>query len=221
MSSRDYIPQDVDRFKPWADNFMNVLNKIANSQVKFPDDRITELQKAQSVFDNAFLATEGQHTPAQRLARVEAQAEFTRLIREFVNEYLRFARAVTDVMRKELGITIRDTIRTVHKVVNETVDFVIHVRGTNNLIIDFWQTGRHPSKAKPRGYDGAVLIWAFSENEPISNEHYTHHTLCSRTPYTIEFDTHDSGRRVWIRMCWQNARGILGRYSEAKSAIVP
>jgi len=36
-----------------------------------------------------------------------------------------------------------------------------------------------------------------------------------------EFVTHDSGKTVWVRACWQNARCILGRWSEAKSAIVP
>ena len=113
-----------------------------------------------------------------------------------------------------------DTIRTVHKTVTENVDFVIHIRGTNNIIIDFRQEGE-VHKARPTGYSGAVIIWGFSETEPRSNDDYTGHVLATRTPYTIEFDTHDSGKRVWVRACWQNARGILGRWSEAKSAIVP
>jgi hypothetical protein len=47
------------------------------------------------------------------------------------------------------------------------------------------------------------------------------HSLASRTPYPLKFDTHDSEKRVWIRIAWQNARGILGDYCEAKTAIVP
>ena len=45
-----------------------------------------------------------------------------------------------------------------------------------------------------------------------------HRLASKKSPY---FDTHYSGKRVWMRACWQNARGNLGRWSEAKTAIVP
>jgi hypothetical protein len=100
------------------------------------------------------------------------------------------------------------------------VSFEIQIRRENELMIHFSQRGVN-SKAKPTNYDGAVIIWTISEEEPASLDGYVKHSLASRTPYALKFDTHDSGKRVWIRIAWQNARGILGDYCEAKTAIVP
>jgi len=77
------------------------------------------------------------------------------------------------------------------------------------------------NKAKPKGYDGAVIIWCINDVEPVTLNKYEGHSLASRTPYAVKFDTHDSGKRAWFKICWQNGRGILGRFSEAISAIVP
>ncbi|MCL2064631.1 MAG: hypothetical protein FWG98_09725 [Candidatus Cloacimonetes bacterium] len=96
----------------------------------------------------------------------------------------------------------------------------IKINNTNNIIIDFKQAGTQ-NKAKPKGYSGAVIILAITDKEPETNDGYTGHILATKTPHTIEFDTHDSGKRVWVRACWQNARGILGSWSEAKTAIIP
>jgi hypothetical protein len=45
-----------------------------------------------------------------------------------------------------------------------------------------------------------VIIWALLETEPSNNEAYPLHTLAARTPYTIEFDNQDSGKRVLMKI---------------------
>jgi len=184
-----------------------------------PETAYYELSGRVAEFEREFNNTTIDSPRSQIVRRNEAQRQCESVLRYFVRFYLRNP-VVTNAELTAMGIPPIDNIRTVHKQVNETVDFVFHIRGTNNVIVDFWQTG-HASKAKPRGYSGAVVIWALSEEEPENNEAYPFHTLATRTPYTIEFDNHDSGKRVWVKICWQNARGILGRFSEAKSAIVP
>jgi hypothetical protein len=48
-----------------------------------------------------------------------------------------------------MGVPNHDTIRTDHKVVTETVDFVIHLSNIRELVIDFWQTGSmHKAKCQ-------------------------------------------------------------------------
>ena len=47
-----------------------------------------------------------------------------------------------------------------------------------------------------------------SEEEPPNNEAYPFHTLATRTPFTVEFDNHDSGKRVWFKVIGK----MLGEY---------
>ena len=148
-----------------------------------------------------------------------AKAECEKVLRNFIKYYVRNPIVNTDQLAL-LGVPPIDNTRTTHFEVTETVDFEIHIKGTNNIIVDFKQTGTG-KRAKPKGYSGAVIIWAINEEEPEKFEDFPLHTLATRSPYTIEFENHDSGKRAWIKIAWQNARGHVGRWTEAKSAIIP
>jgi hypothetical protein len=45
--------------------------------------------------------------------------------------------------------------------------------------------------------------------------------MASRTPHTLIFDEGQRGKTVQIALAWQNERGILGAWSEYKSAVIP
>jgi hypothetical protein len=87
--------------------------------------------------------------------------------------------------------------------------------------IDFWQTDVETSKAKPRGYDGAVFIWHIGDDEPKEPENYLGHTMASKRPFRIEFKTQKRGKRVWFRAAWQNERGLLGAFCPAQMTVIP
>jgi len=93
-----------------------------------------------------------------------------------------------------MGIPNHDTIRTDHKVVTEMVDFVIHLSSIRELKIDFWVQGES-HKAKPQGYDGAVIIWGVRDAPPASPDELEHHTMASRTPFTLHFSTKPSAAK--------------------------
>jgi hypothetical protein len=120
----------------------------------------------------------------------------------------------------DLGLQAPDNIRTPHIDVSEMVDFVIHLRGIRELIVDFWIQGE-THKAKPHGYDGAVIIWGIRGTPPENPAELLNHTMASRTPHTLTFDEGDRGKTVQIALAWQNERGIIGAWSEYKSAVVP
>jgi hypothetical protein len=119
-----------------------------------------------------------------------------------------------------LGMRPPDTIRTPHVTVDEEVDFVIGLRGIRELEVDFWISGSS-HKAKPQGYDGAVIVWGERALPPEHPEDFVHHAMASRTPHLLQFDESERGKTVWVALAWQNERGILGRWSEYKSAVVP
>jgi hypothetical protein len=45
--------------------------------------------------------------------------------------------------------------------------------------------------------------------------------MASRTPHTLIFEEGQRGKTVQIALAWQNERGILGAWSEYKSAVIP
>jgi len=163
-SHRDYVPRNPAQFNSFMVNLIDYVSKKITAWGNIPQARFDELEGAYGAFRTAFDYTQGPHTPAQNLARVEAQAECTRLLRAFVNQFLRFP-PVTNVDRVEMGVPNHDTIRTDHKVVTEIVDFVIHLSSIRELVVDFWIQGAD-HKAKPHGYDGAVLIWDVGTHRP-------------------------------------------------------
>jgi hypothetical protein len=223
--SKDYIPQNAAQFNVFALKLFQYVEEMAfgsaNAPWKdaIPAARLDELNMSYTNFTRANETALGAPTHANILRRKEAQAQTTSIIRAFVNQFLRFP-PVTNPDRAEMGIPNHDTIRTDHKVVTENVDFVIHLSAIRELKLDFWIQGAD-HKAKPEGYDGAVIIWGIRDTPPESPEELEHHLMASRTPFTLHFDEGERGKTVQIALCWQNERGIRGAWSEYKSAIVP
>jgi hypothetical protein len=120
----------------------------------------------------------------------------------------------------DLGLQPPDNIRTPHIDVPEMVDFVIHLSNIRELVVDFWIQGA-ANKAKPHGYDGAVIIWDIRDTPPEDPKELANHTMASRTPHTLKFEEPQRGKTIQIALAWQNERGTIGQWSEYKSAIVP
>ena len=214
----DYIPSNARQFSAFMRNLLEYAMKKKTAW-NLPQARLDTLWGLFDTFEDALNAATGAHTPAQTLARQEAQAAATAELRAFVNQFLRFP-PVTNVDRVEMGVPNHDTIRTDHFVVTENVDFVIRLSAIRELVINFWIQGAD-HRAKPTGYEGAVIIWGIADAPPENPEELTHHIMASRTPFTLHFDEEERGKTVYVALAWQNERGIRGTWSEYKTAIVP
>jgi len=217
--ARDYVPHNSAYFNRFMSNLLEYVSLKAPVWTNIPAERIEELSAAYDAFYAAFMAMRGPHNAAQTAARRETQAECTRVLRAFVNQFLRFP-PVNNIDRIEMGIPNHDIIRTDHMVVTEMVDFVVHLSSIRELVVDFWIKGAE-HRAKPNGYDGAVIIWGLRDTPPSSPEELEHHAMASRTPFLLHFAEAERGKTVFIALAWQNERGILGHWSEYKSAIIP
>jgi len=215
---RDYIPQNAAQFDAFISN---LLKYVLSKQViwAIPSAKMQDVSEAYSKFQQAHTAAIGTHNQAEILARKEAQAATIKALRAFVNQYLRFP-PVTNIDRVEMGIPNHDKIRTDHKDVTEIVDYVLHLRNIREIMIDFWVQGS-THKAKPIGYDGAEIVWGILDAPPKNSDDLNYHAMASRTPFAIHFDETERGKTVYIAATWQNGRGIIGQWSEIKSAIVP
>jgi hypothetical protein len=140
-------------------------------------------------------------------------------LRRFINRFLRYE-PVTDLDRDYMKIRNPDLIRTPHIDVKEVVEFELKLRNIREILVNFWVKGE-THKAKPSGYDGAVIIWDILDEPPTSIHDLTLHTMASRTPHALEFDETERGKTVYIAAAWQNERGLVGNWSEILNAVIP
>jgi hypothetical protein len=220
---RHFIPTNAAQFNMYMRNIINIVAQRTGGTPpdwdNIPQARFQALNQQYELFNAAFVTAQETPTHGNILARQEAQAAAVGELRNFINQFLRFP-PVTNPDRADMGIPNHDTIRTDHKVVTEMVDFVIHLRNIREVLIDFWIQGAD-HKAKPAGYDGAVIIWGILDAPPRHADDLIHHTMASRTPFPLHFDEPERGKTVYIAAAWQNERGITGAWSEFKSAVIP
>jgi hypothetical protein len=131
-----------------------------------------------------------------------------------------FSPPMEDADFARLGLRPPDRTRTEHTAVSELVEFELGLRGIREIVVNFWIKGA-VHRAKPDGYDGAVLVWDVLDAPPERPTDLAEHTMASRTPYIIEFDETERGKTAYIALQWQNERGITGPWSDILSTVVP
>jgi hypothetical protein len=216
---KDYIPQNAGQFHLFVKKIIDYTDSKLSRWGHIPEKPLSNLKLLYNSFSDAYQVTLGQHTSSQIMARNIARLDCTRSLRLFVNQYLRFE-PVTNVDRSAMGIPNKGETRKEHKEVNEVVDFDIRLRNIRELRVYYQQKGTD-QKAKPAGYDGAVIIWHIGEQAPVEPTQFMYHNMAKRTPHTLRFEEKDRGKKVWIALCWQNGRGIRGQWSQYKNAVIP
>ena len=217
--ARDYVPQNAVKFHTFTKHLISYVDERMEKWGHIPTEAKQMFIKDFDEYAKAFELTISEHTRSQILARNEAKEKCVKTLRKFVNQYLRFE-PVTNVDRTVMGIPNHDSVRTAKKDVTETISFDIRLRGISELVVHFQQTGV-THKARPEGYDGAIVIWHIADNAPNQTHQFSYHAKASRTPFIIKFNDEDRGKKAWITLCWQNKRGIRGVWSEIKSSIIP
>jgi len=120
-----------------------------------------------------------------------------------------------------LDLDPRDNSRTTHFEVKELVRASLRPGAIREVIIDFQIEGAD-HKAKPEGYDGAVVMWVVGGAPAMDlAELIGGHEMASRTPYSLHFTDADRGKVVSVALCWQNERGIRGQWTEILSTVIP
>ena len=228
--NRDFIPANDAAFDAWFRNLVEYVEAKAAVPPgspagtlpewdHIPQRHVAELTAAFDDWRPYYDRTLEPHTPAAITAKNDARARAERVIRPFVRRFLHFE-PVTNADRTNMAIPLHDKIRTDHTVVTEEVEFNLVIEGIRVVHVHFKVLGA-PGNAKPEGYDGAVVIWDVLSEPPADPDHLNRHTMASRTPHIIEFPEEERGKTVYVALAWQNERGILGRWSDIKSTVVP
>jgi len=219
MSRNDYVPANATQFNAFLKKIIEYTNGRMHLWTTIPEARLTALKNARIDFDEALQAAVELPTKGKILARREAQAAATKELRGFVNQFLHFD-PVTNADRAEMGIPNHDTIRTDHVEVHEHVEFELGVQNVKEVSINFWVKEAN-NKAKPMGYDGAVIVWDVLDDAPTEPEELGQHAMASRTPHTLTFKEAQRGKHVYVSLAWQNERGNRGPWTPIRGTIVP
>jgi len=218
MSGRsDYIPANAGEFNVFLQKILQYVGE--HEWENIPQERRQALTAVTAAYDLAFHTAVEVPTKGNILARRESQAAATKVLREFVNQFLRF-RPVTNVDRSAMGIPNHDTVRTDHVEVTEHVAFDLSGKNDKEVTVSFWVKDSD-SKAKPAGYDGAVIVWDVLDEPPAVTKDLSQHEMASRTPHILKFEDNQRGKFVYVALAWQNERGKRGTWTSIRSTVIP
>ena len=218
-SSRHFIPRPDAAYNTF---FENLVTYVSGWYVTWgiPQTEFQALRVVLQTWRNAYTPTLEPHTPQITREKDRVRVETERALRAFINRFLRWP-PVTDFDRDNMGVPNHDLIRTEHTVVTEKVALTIGPGAIREVVIHFWIDGAD-HRAKPEGYDGAVLIWAVGDFPFVRIEDLRDGNLmASRTPHTLTFTDDQRGKTVTVSLAWQNERGTRGEWSEILSTVIP
>jgi hypothetical protein len=219
MHTHGYIPAADSALVDWAANFVTKLTAHAQDW-NVTEAELTALNEAKTLFANLHQLVD---SPAKSKILVdqknEARKQLVTLIRDLVGFKLKNP-IITNNQRLELGLPVHDNTRTPVPTPTTHVVFTLKVQSIREVRIDF-KDEHSDSKAKPYGYDGAVVFHEVMEQKPNDPNTLTHSVLATKTPFTLEFNEEQRGKKVFVAIKWQNEKGQMGPWSEVQSIIVP
>jgi len=221
--SNDYVPTRDADFDHWLKNLSAfVEGKTSGPSPAWggvPAGEVEALTAAYEDWSLHYGRTLQPHAPSLTTAKNDARRRAEAVVRLFVRRFLHFP-PVTNAERVDMGIPNRDAVRTEHHEVSELLEMTLAVSAIREVRVRVKIKGADHN-AKPKGYDGAVLVWMPLDSPPADVGALTRHAMASRATHVLRFEEAERGKTVYVAGAWQNERGNLGAWSEILSAIVP
>lgn len=217
-TSRDYLPRTDSGFLNWAANLNSQL--VAQGASSPTGDawgvsaqQIADYTAAYQAYEAAYTAANenSTRTPSSIQTKNDARDALKALSRDYVVDILQVNPAMTNTIRRDLQITVRDTEPTpVDKPDTAPIVYVDKVWGRDVTIL-LRDSLNSESRARPEGVLGANIIYHVGETEPTTAEQWLPGGNATRTTHTITFpDSAQPGDKVWISALWYNTKGQTG-----------
>jgi hypothetical protein len=226
------------------DNFMGKYCYIVNQKTTLPEgnpqwkhipqDRIAELNAAAASWRAAFTKLAMPHTSADVLAKNQARKAATKTVEDFNNQYVLYAREVSDAEREEIGCPVHDKIRTTVPAPTCQPEADIVYPGPH--LLELVKIRRVPGIGNdpPEADYGTRIFWGII-GEPTELDKFRialppkvgsdlpHSTFTHRKKYRFDFEG-ESGKTVWFAIRYENSKGGKtgeGPFGPLFSAIIP
>jgi hypothetical protein len=215
----DYIPNNDARF----DQFYKFMCQYVNDKCTgatpawnhIPAAARTALNDGYAAWYTAYAPTIGPHTPVDTEAKNDGKKEAKKVIRPFVNQYLRFP-PVTNEDRTAMGIPNHDTIHSNVPAPKAQPEADIAYPGVHLIELTHIRAV-DPSLDDPRADWGTRIFWGIIgdpaphdkfrlSGPPVTGDDLPHSTFTHKKKYRFNFDG-DSGKTVWFCLRYENAKG--------------
>lgn len=216
----DYIPSSDSEFNNWQTHFINYLSAHV-TELGLTAADLTPLTAAQSQWTSTFSALVAAQAAANSAIQNKnsARDSFETALRSMVRR-VQGQPMVTDAMRAEMNISLREVARTAAGVPTTrpvaSCDTSQRLRHT----INFMDEATPTSRAKPAGIMGCEIWVKVGGEAPSGPDGLQFLGMDTRTPYTAEYDGADAGKIAHYMLRWVNTRGEQGPWSQTVSATI-
>ena len=222
--ANDYIPTGDQNFDQFFKNITQYAAERCTGSTPewthIPASDRTALNNVYIGWYSAYVVTLKPHTKQERDEKNKLRTGAKKALRHFVNSFLRYE-PVTDLDRANMGIPNRDTIRTPDLEVDKKVEYRAAAGHLREVELKLRVLGSK-NRAKPKGYLGALVVYAILDNRPENVDDLIRHcALATKSKYTLQFEESDRGKIVYIALAWFNRRGIKGPWSDIQAVIIP
>jgi hypothetical protein len=218
--ANDYIPQSDGAFLEWS---KTLVTYVAAHLTAFnvPQNALTHIQTELAAYETAYNAAQNPNRgKVDVLTKNEARDALKASLRTFVKAYLTYNPTVSDADKEDMGLPLHDNIRTPTPPPSTIPEAEIDSSIIRQLTIHFKDNGSE-KRGKPRGVHGIELRWSLLEAPPASVEDLKNSAFDTASPYTFTFNESQRGKRIFLCLRWENAKGEKGPWSEIYNAIIP
>lgn len=216
----DWLPDKRDEVLAMAADWADYITTEKAAAWGIPATTMTELATLRATATAKLAVVESAEKTA--VAVEECKAAFIALenaMRDAKKRYF-LTPPLVDADYTGLSLPIPDRTRSPVPVPATRPVFTLKPGDTRQVVINFKDEASE-SKAKPYGYNGAVVSYALLPAAPSGQTALTRSDLATKTPHILTFTEEERGQRIYIALRWQNAKGEKGGWTDIQSAIVP
>jgi hypothetical protein len=199
-----------------------------------PLARVTELNGGIAAWDAAYTKLRAPHSSADVLAKNLARKELEKTLGDFNNQYVLYAREVSDAERKEIGAHVRDTVRTTVKTPTCQPEADVVYPGPHLLELVKIRRVSGIGNDPPDADFGTRIFWGIM-GEPTAKDKFRisappevgddlpHSTFTHKKKFRFDFEG-DSGKTVWFCIRYENSKGGKegeGPFGPIFKAVIP
>lgn len=216
----DYIPSSDADFDAWQQNFVSYVSNNA-SALSITPQQVTSLVGQQNEWIGKYPFSVAKQAEAN--SAIQNKNDCRSLYQDFIRSLvgiMQSSPSVSDSQRQSMGITVRsDTRAAVGAPTSKpvaTVDTSQRLQHTINFVDELTPT----SRAKPDGVHGCEIWMKVGDPVPAGPNDVHYLALDTRTPYTVQFDAADGGKRAHYMLRWISTRAETGPWSATVSATI-
>ncbi|MDR1566854.1 MAG: hypothetical protein LBS48_06195 [Treponema sp.] len=238
MGRKPWIPGGDAEFDEFLGKYCHIVSAKTSGEspawTHIPQGRVTELLAAGAEWHAAYVKLLEPHTPADTLAKNQARKAAQKTLEDFNNQYILYAREVTNPERAEIGAHVRDTVRTPEP--KPTCQPQADVVYPGPHLLKLVNIRRVPGIGDdpPEADYGVRIFWGVTGDAtardkfriaaaPEIGDDLPHSTFTHRRSIRFDFEG-DSGKTVWFCLRYENSKGGKdgeGPFGPFFSAIIP